>query len=372
MVTLEQARQILGLPEQFTLQELKACYRKLAATYHPDVAGTGDAGRFIEINLAYELLREALGRMDSGGESGESSHLEMELEQQIQALARSFEQIRWETIQKLEKKMPQAIEYLAQIVANYPSRKVLQERLMKDAQAWGQSVIEETVRYINRRLSHLYQSYRDLLADYLALREAEWERQRKIAARRPRFVWVSTTVGVASALTAVALGLVWPGALGLGLGVGLVSAALSLIPLYRFTPLPDFAERYRLPMEAFTLPAVSVDLSTGAWISQEGAQRLGAIGGCWLGGMIDDGLVGAIIGGILGSIVGSLFGEPLEQYKQKIWARLAEALDGALDKAFGQIDAEMSNAWARLEEQVRANYQRNRAQCLRLLARDRE
>lgn len=366
MLTIEQACRILGLPERFTLRELKAQYRKLAATYHPDVAGTGDAGRFIEINLAYELLREVLGRTGFSGESEEPSQLELELERQVEALRKAFEQLRQELNQWLEKRVPQAVESLARIVAAYPSRPALQEKLVGDTQAWAAALAAETVQFLNQRLSRLCHAHRDWLADYLAEREAELERQRKTAARRPRFVWVSMTVGTVGVGVPLGFGLAWPWSLGLGVGLGLACAGLSLIPLYCFTPLPDFAERYRLPQAAFQMAPVSIDLSTDALITQEGAERLGAIGGGILGCTVG-GPVGAVIGLLLGLLFGSRFGETLAEYKQKLWNRLAPELDGLLNTLFGRVDAQLNDTWTRLEKQVRANYEQNRTRCLRLL-----
>jgi len=179
------------------------------------------------------------------------------------------------------------------------------------------------------------------------------------------------TVGTASAFIAGVVGLTWAWSLVLGAALGLACARLSLIPLYRFTPLPDLAERYRLPQAAFTVPAVSVSFHTGAAITQEAAQGLGGAGGLVIGGLVG-GPVGAGIGWILGSLVGSLFGETLAEYKQKIWERLVGVLGEILDDAFGQVEAQLNESWKRLEEQVRANYQRNRALCLRLLAPPKE
>lgn len=47
--------QMLGLPENAPLEEIRRAYRKLARRLHPDVKG-GDAARFSEITAAYNVL----------------------------------------------------------------------------------------------------------------------------------------------------------------------------------------------------------------------------------------------------------------------------------------------------------------------------
>lgn len=51
-----QALNTLGLTEGFTQEELKKRYRRLSATYHPDIAGDSSTAKFIEIKKAYEYL----------------------------------------------------------------------------------------------------------------------------------------------------------------------------------------------------------------------------------------------------------------------------------------------------------------------------
>lgn len=47
---------VLGLSYPFTQEELKEGYRKLVKQHHPDAGGNAD--RFMEIQAAYELLKE--------------------------------------------------------------------------------------------------------------------------------------------------------------------------------------------------------------------------------------------------------------------------------------------------------------------------
>ena len=49
---------ILGLPPDANASEVRSAFRRLARTYHPDVAGRHYSHRFEQINRAYALLKE--------------------------------------------------------------------------------------------------------------------------------------------------------------------------------------------------------------------------------------------------------------------------------------------------------------------------
>jgi len=59
-VTLKEAREILGLGEKATRQEIKAAYRREAGLWHPDRAPSGAEAqyraRMQQINAAYQLI----------------------------------------------------------------------------------------------------------------------------------------------------------------------------------------------------------------------------------------------------------------------------------------------------------------------------
>ena len=59
---------ILGVAKTATPEELKAAFRKLAKTHHPDVGG--DPEKFKEINEAYDCLSDPQSRAayDRGGQ----------------------------------------------------------------------------------------------------------------------------------------------------------------------------------------------------------------------------------------------------------------------------------------------------------------
>jgi len=53
---LEEARKVMGLPQETTRAEIRARYHKLATRWHPDKAG--DAERMQRLNEAYQLLMQ--------------------------------------------------------------------------------------------------------------------------------------------------------------------------------------------------------------------------------------------------------------------------------------------------------------------------
>jgi DnaJ-class molecular chaperone len=56
---IQEARKLLRLGEEATLEEIKAAYRKLAHSYHPDKTSKEDSAEYEvmkQLNQAYELL----------------------------------------------------------------------------------------------------------------------------------------------------------------------------------------------------------------------------------------------------------------------------------------------------------------------------
>jgi DnaJ-class molecular chaperone len=60
------ARSILGLPDNWTDDELKKNYRTMAMKFHPDKCKTSDSSKFVEIQQAYEYLNGTSGMDHSG------------------------------------------------------------------------------------------------------------------------------------------------------------------------------------------------------------------------------------------------------------------------------------------------------------------
>lgn len=50
--------EILGVAIDATLEEIKKAYRELVRKYHPDVGNTSDVERFLEVQEAFEVLRD--------------------------------------------------------------------------------------------------------------------------------------------------------------------------------------------------------------------------------------------------------------------------------------------------------------------------
>src|SRR5579863_6984533 len=49
---------ILGVAPQADEREIRLAFRRQARLYHPDVAGTGDLGRMLQVNEAYRVLSD--------------------------------------------------------------------------------------------------------------------------------------------------------------------------------------------------------------------------------------------------------------------------------------------------------------------------
>jgi DnaJ-class molecular chaperone len=61
---IDKARQLLGLPQEATLSEIKDAYRRRAKEYHPDKQKLGKRKEYSQkmtrINKAYEILMDYL------------------------------------------------------------------------------------------------------------------------------------------------------------------------------------------------------------------------------------------------------------------------------------------------------------------------
>jgi DnaJ-class molecular chaperone len=62
MATQKNYYEILGVSSDVSLEDLKSAYRKLARTYHPDIAGESGVEKFKEITEAYETLSDETKR----------------------------------------------------------------------------------------------------------------------------------------------------------------------------------------------------------------------------------------------------------------------------------------------------------------------
>jgi len=53
---IQNALEVLGLPNMITKDDIKKRYRELALLYHPDRVGESSSQKMDEINRAYEIL----------------------------------------------------------------------------------------------------------------------------------------------------------------------------------------------------------------------------------------------------------------------------------------------------------------------------
>lgn len=82
--------EILGVEKNATAAQIKSAYRKMAKTAHPDGGGSDEL--FNELNLAYEVLKDAdrRARYDATGKYDDGKMLRAAAEQRIHALIHNF------------------------------------------------------------------------------------------------------------------------------------------------------------------------------------------------------------------------------------------------------------------------------------------
>jgi len=57
-IDIQNALEVLGLPNMIRKDDIKKRYRELALLYHPDRGGESSSQKMDEINRAYDLLME--------------------------------------------------------------------------------------------------------------------------------------------------------------------------------------------------------------------------------------------------------------------------------------------------------------------------
>lgn len=85
----EDPYEILGVPRDATEQQIRAAYIAGAKRLHPDVVGAAESGEQMrQLNLAYEILKDATMRAQYDSESQDSAGLFGDLEDIVR--------VRWE------------------------------------------------------------------------------------------------------------------------------------------------------------------------------------------------------------------------------------------------------------------------------------
>ncbi|MDD2851084.1 MAG: J domain-containing protein [Desulfuromonadaceae bacterium] len=68
---LQEARQILGLRERMTINEIKVRHRKLVKEYHPDAGNCADQNKIKAINEAYRIVLDYVAEYQLSFTEGE-------------------------------------------------------------------------------------------------------------------------------------------------------------------------------------------------------------------------------------------------------------------------------------------------------------
>jgi curved DNA-binding protein CbpA len=371
-VTYEEALRILELTEGYTLDDLKAAFRRAAKKYHPDVSGTTEtAQRFIEANAAYQLLLEALqtvarartGAGDARGASGEAQEVEDPLlEERIRLLKRAFEKIVRDTETRYEAMQQRVVDRIHRNLTSYGNKNNLEKRFESDTRTLIEDELNQLIGSLTRALQDLIDRYDEWLNATLNFAfKRRRQQEMSEAMRSPKQV-----VNAVLCSSVVGILLWWAGAapfptslFGLcALGLPYVVAATRIAYRWRSDRFRlDVSAREVLPERGMFAPNVS-----HVW-SKEEAGGAGLVGG-GIVGFAFGGFIGALVGAAIGGLIGSLFGEPYERTAERVWDQVRPALIQYFDKLGEYLDRQLWEAQERLIERIRANYTEAKRQAI--------
>ncbi len=366
-MTYEDALRILELRDGYTLEDLKAAFRRAAKKYHPDASGTTEtAQKFIEANAAYQLLLEALqtgarvgtGRTDTAAQDVEDPLLE----ERIRLLTQAFNRIVREAERRYEQMQRTVVNQIHDNLLSYGNKSTLEKRFEYDTRTLIEEELHKLIDSLTSALQELIDRYDEWLNATLNFAfERRRQQEMRDAMRSPKQAVSAVLCSSAAGILLLWLG-VNPfaasvvGLCALGLPYAVAAARIS----YRWR-----VDRFRLGMSAReVLPERGMFAPNVSHVwSKEEAGGVGMIGGGIFGAAVG-GPFGAAVGAVLGGLIGSLFGEPYERTAQRVWAQVRPALIQFFDNLGDYLDRQLREAHDRLIERIRANYTEAKRQAI--------
>jgi hypothetical protein len=366
-VTLNEAYQILGLKHDATAAEVKASYRHLVATAHPDRGGS--AADFIRIRAAYEILcafvEPRLSVAGSDGRGGESSAEDMpvppELREVVDAIVADFrEQQRWaeaETLAHLayfEKRMHSYIQDA--------SRAELRSFSTVFNQNWD-AVITALFAKCNSRCDGVIQRYEKWYTESTqALFDSLYRRELLRFGLRRRFWEVFVLLGAMAGALSVVIGWGGPWRRWVSLALVLAAAGIAFVA-HRWT-----ARRGRRTREKVEpLSVVVFELGKNARFPTETVLRRGSrttavlgLAGAYLANIASSALAVPVVGAVAGAAVGGVldrFLNPLDRMRQSMLHDLRRFMSGARAEVTAYVLEAHNQLLDDIRVQIVQNYQ---------------
>jgi hypothetical protein len=366
-MTLHEAYQILGLPHEATVAQVKAAYRRLVAEAHPDRGG--QAAEFIRIRAAYEILSAFLEH----ALPEDDIPIPPDLREVIESIVQDFrEQQRWAESETLAH-----LAYFESQMRSYIQRATRNE-LRQFSTAFGTSwdaVIDALFSKCNSRCDGVLERYETWYTENTqALFDGMYRKELLRFAFRRRFWEVFVVLGAMVGALTVVIGWEGPWRRWVSLGMILLAAGVSFL-VYRRS-----ARRQRKAREKVEpLSVVVFELSKNAVFPTEAALRRGrrtttalGLAGMYLGNVASGGFAVPVVGAVAGAALGGAldrFLKPLGQMRKNMEQDLARFM--ALARS--QVTSYVLEAHVQLLDEVRGqivdNYQERVKGTVKLLTR---
>ena len=364
-VTLHEAYQILGLPSDATVAQVKAAYRRLVAEAHPDRGG--EAAEFIKIRAAYEILTGFLKQ----GPPDDDIPVPADLRGVIEGIVREFrEHQHWaegETLTQLKIFETRMTQYIQSA-----SRSELRDFSRTFHTSWD-AIIGALFIKCNERCDTILQSYESWYTESTQVVFDDMYRKEllRFAVRR-RFWEFFAVFGSIAGVISLAVG--WGGPLRRWVSAALIAAAVVLAFMaYRW-----WARRRRKVREKVEpLSVVPFEIQKGAQFKTEVALRRGrrtttalGLAGMFVGNAASGGFAVPIVGAAAGAALGGVF-DRLVNPTGQMRKGMQRDLQSFTSMARPQVTGYVLEAHERLLDDVRgqivANYEARVRDTVKLL-----
>lgn len=370
-MNIDQARNILGIPNNANFQELKNTYRYLAKKYHPDNQDTGDSSKFTLISAAFTVLEEDYQKNHNNNTDNSTSLPEdVKIASNIKTkINEDFDDIYSQYRKYITRSGNSTRQYIKQAIYTANSdtevEKAVQTKIsnrLREFHGELEGYLDKLIKsytlqeqaflnllfsdlYYARRRYWLFTLYRDpvLVICFLAILvwAVVWTQPEKADQIHDFVINMENQVFSISfdayPLVTIVLGMWWLPIFALIFGTAYV-----LFKLIRLAPRKQFIPPSLSPEELTSFlkresQEVGMTKETGAIASSVGLASLGA----GIGSFLVPGL-GTVIGGAAGAIIGGVFGfasgQTLLEIKDKTYEKVIIEFDFALQQLNDRIE----------------------------------
>lgn len=362
---LSEAYRVLGLTREATSDEVKAAFRRLAVTAHPDRGGSAVA--FIRLRAAYEIVSAHL----ESPVTDDEFPIPEDLRQVIAQIVADFDDQReWaqaRTVLYLQAFQRHLSEYIATA-----TRAELRQLGDQFRGRWN-ATLNALFAECNIRSDNVVQRYESWFSrDTRAVFDEMYRRELRGFLWRARFWEVFAVAGALAAGLTVVVGWTWPWRLAMS--AGMMGAALGVSFLaYRW--LVGRSRRRRERVEPLSVvpfrAAEGAELPTTALL-RRGRRTTTALGltGLLAGGAAAGGLMVPLIGAAAGTALGGALDRllrPTEEMRESMQADLERFVATAQPQLLSYVEQAHTRLLTEVRSKIEKSYQERVRGAVKLL-----